>query len=150
MCAGHPKLANIEADWFPVGMTLAHSHINQVLKNIKAAVQSDIEGITDASGKILFELVERRDRKIAPHSRGGLRWELFPAKMAEERPEALHDLSAAANIKHGTHLMQTEMQALVRLGDAAVPYLARAESGAKRVAYERAKSQDSVWSSDLM
>lgn len=41
-------------------------------------------------------------------------------------------------------------QALVRLGDAAVPYLARAESRAKRVASERAKSQDTIWVSDLM
>ena len=33
-----------------------------------------------------------------------------------KEPEAIHDIAIAANIKHGTHLMETEMQGLVRLG----------------------------------
>jgi hypothetical protein len=116
VCKQQDKLATMEPEWRPLALTLSHSHVNQVFKNIQGGAHSDAEGIVDGSGRIAKELVAVKDRRLALKSEQGLRWELFPSKMAKERPQAIHDISQAANIKHGTHLMETEMQGLVRLG----------------------------------
>ena len=36
--------------------------------------------------------------------------------MADEEPEACHDISAAANIMNGRAMLETEMQGFLRLG----------------------------------
>ena len=116
VCAQQDKLATLALDWRPIGFTLAHSHVNQIFKNINAGAPSDIEGVVDSFGNISIELIKRKDLSLAQTAHTGLDWELFPAKMIEERPMALHDISEAANIKNGVHLVETEMQALQRLG----------------------------------
>ena len=115
VCAQQEKLATMQPDWKPIGMTLAHSHLNQILKNINAGTPSDIPGICDASRNISATLVRTFDSGLAQIAHTGLDWEIFPYKMFEERPQALHDISEAANIKSGAHMMETEMQAIQRL-----------------------------------
>ena len=53
---------------------------------------------------------------LARHAEQGLHCEPFPAKMSTERPEAIHDTSVDANVTHGTHLVESQMQGLIRLG----------------------------------
>jgi hypothetical protein len=115
VCDEQAKLATLAPDWKPIGMTLAHSHVNQILKNINAGAPSDIEGIVDSFGKISTALILAADADLASMAHTGLDWELFPHKMFEENPLALHDISEAANIKNGAHLVETEMQAVQRL-----------------------------------
>ena len=115
VCDEQAKLATLAPDWKPIGMTLAHSHVNQILKNINAGAPSDIEGIVDSFGKISTALIHAADADLASMAHTGLDWELFPYKMFQENPLALHDISEAANIKNGAHLVETEMQAVQRL-----------------------------------
>ena len=132
VCKQQDKLATMDPEWRPLALTLAHSHVNQILKNIQGGAHSSAEGIVDGSGRIAKELVAVKDKKLALKSEQGLRWVLFPSKMAQERPQAILDISQAANIKHGTHLMETEMQALVRLGR----HCASETNAAQEVCYE--------------
>ena len=116
VCADHPKLAVCPKGWFPVALTLSHSHVNQILKNCVLGAKSDVASIVDSTGKINMELVHQKDPLLAKQARKGLHWEVFPSKMAEEEPEACHDISAAANIKNGRAMLETEMQGFLRLG----------------------------------
>ena len=83
--------------------------MNQILKNCLLGAKSDVHGIVDANGLINIELVAQRDPKLARQARAGLHWEVFPHKMAEEEPGACHDISAAAHIKNGRSMLETEM-----------------------------------------
>ena len=115
VCDMQNKLATLPKDWQATGMTLAHSHVNQIFKNINAGTPSDIPGVVDSFGKLSVALIHNKDPDLARTSHTGLDWMLFPYKMFLERPQALHDISEAANIKNGAHLVETEMQALQRL-----------------------------------
>ena len=115
VCDEQDKLATMAPDWKPIGMTLAHSHVNQILKNINHGAPSDIAGVVDSFGKLSAALILAADADLARMAHTGLDWELFPYKMYQERPQALHDISEAANIKNGAHLVETEMQAIQRL-----------------------------------
>ena len=109
------KLATLPSDWRPIAMTLSHSHCNQVFKNIEMGAPSDNAGVVDSFGKLSKELILRADKSLAATSHTGLDWVVFPAQMLVENPQALHDISEAANIKNGAMLLETEMQALQRL-----------------------------------
>ena len=115
VCGHCEKLATLRLDWKPIGLTVAHSHLNQALKNIYSATPSSVPGIVDANGNISIDLVGRKDDLLAKTCRTGLEWQLFPQKMIEERPNALHDISQAANVKNGNLMLETEMQAIARL-----------------------------------
>ena len=116
VCADHPKLATCPKGWVPVALTLSHSHVNQILKNCLLGAKSDVDGIVDSNGRISMQLLEQKDADLAQQARSGLHWEVFPPEMAEEEPEACYDISAAANIKNGRALLETEMQGFLRLG----------------------------------
>ena len=116
VCADHPKLAVCPKGWVPVALTLSHSHVNQILKNCLLGAKSDVTAIVDSTGKINMELVHQKDPLLAKQARAGLHWEVFPAAMADEEPEACHDISAGANIKNGRAMLETEMQGFLRLG----------------------------------
>ena len=115
VCSQHPKLA-LPVDFDPNWFSLSHSHLMQICRNINNGAKSDVEGITDQDGCLSLELVRRADQRLARLCTDGFSCEMFPHAMEKEEPEALYDISIAANIKHGTHLMETEMQCLVRLG----------------------------------
>jgi len=115
VCAQHPKLAT-PPRWEPIGFTLAHSHIRQALTNCNQGAKSDVPGITGSDGRIVSAMVQRKDKVFHRIASTGMLFEFYPAAMGTECPEAIHDISAAANIKHGTHLMETTMQGIIRLG----------------------------------
>ena len=115
VCSQHPKLA-LPENFEPFYFTLAHSHLMQVMRNINHRAKSDVPGITDQEGCLSLALVEQTDRRLARLCTEGFDCEVFPYQMSVEEPESIQDIAIAANIKHGTHLMETEMQGLVRLG----------------------------------
>ena len=115
VCDQQEKLATLSPGWQPLALTLAHSHMNQLLKNILSAAHSSIPGIVDANGNISIDLVRRKDDVLANTCRVGLEWQVFPYKMILEHPNALHDISQAANVKNGSIMQETEMQAIARL-----------------------------------
>ena len=115
VCRQHPKLA-LPHSFDPFYFSLSHSHLMQIMRNINHRAQSDVEGITDQEGCLSLALVQQTDQRLARLCSDGFDCEVFPHAMEKEEPESIHDISIAANIKHGTHLMETEMQGLVRLG----------------------------------
>ena len=115
VCAQQDKLATMNYINL-LALTLSHSHMNQIFKNILGRAKSDAPGIVDGESRIVEGLVKLKDENLVRKSQTGLRWEVFPAKMAQEEPQALHDISQAANIKGGKAMMETEMQGMLRLG----------------------------------
>ena len=124
-CAGDPWLcATIDGQHLQFG-TVSHSHLNQVLKNIGAAMVfrfTDSDGecpdvlkqLLDTEGKIQLDLLKTYDEVFARYVNEGLLFEILDPKIDVEEPEAAAIISAAANVKNATSLISHEMEALLQ------------------------------------
>ena len=113
---GNERMAPVDAGSLRYG-SLSHSHLNQILKNIKAGARADVPSICDGEGRLSI----RKLRAISPEFTEvvelGCTWEILDAKMEKEEPTAVDDIQAALNAKSSLFLMAHEMQAIAKVMD---------------------------------
>ncbi len=114
ICEGDDLLANVTEERIAFG-TLAHSHVNQVLRNVIGGAASTSKKLTSEDGRLCLAMVERASPPFAQACREGLQWEILSWRMLEEEPRAACTIQAASNIKGGLMMVEHEMQALARL-----------------------------------
>ena len=85
--------------------SLSHSHLNQILKNIKAGARANIPGISDGQGRLSLSKLRLKDGGFAAAVDGGLCWEVLDKKIQEEAPQALDVIQTALNAKNGLFLL---------------------------------------------
>ena len=117
-CSGDPLLiATVDGKSLQFG-TLAHSHLNQVLKNIGGGlkfneVESDVmKKLLDSDARIQLDMLRAHDETFARYIKEGLLFEVLAAEMDTEEPEAAEIISAAANVKNAMSLIPHEMEAI--------------------------------------
>ena len=111
---GDAAMAPIEGGVIQYG-SLSHSHLNQILKNLKAGAHAGIESICDSQGRLSLSKLRVKDSGFAAAVDGGLYWEVLHREIQEEAPEALDVIQTALNAKNGLFLLAHEMQALAKL-----------------------------------
>ena len=121
MCCSDELLADVKETSMPYG-SLAHSHVNQVMRNCIGGAKSSHKVLTNASpdsqedlGVICMELVERVLPGFHEACASGLYWEVLSHAMLEEECDAADIIQAACNVKGGIAMMEHEMQAISRL-----------------------------------
>ena len=95
--------------------TVAHSHVNQVCRNVAFGAKSTRPGLTDADGRLCLELVQKACSGLARAAREGLLWEVLSGKMISEEKDAVYVIQSAINVKGGVQLVEHEMQAIARI-----------------------------------
>jgi len=95
--------------------TLSHSHLHQILKNIKAGVHGDCESICDEDKNYCLNKLKMVDPDFAQHVQTGLLWQVLSYKMEQENPLAVVIIQAALNAKNGIFLTNHEMEAMSAL-----------------------------------
>ena len=68
--------------------SLSHSHLHQVLKNIRAGMAGTVTSILDSSGHYSLVMLRNVDPMFASAVDGGLLWEVLSWKMEQEEPDA--------------------------------------------------------------
>ena len=98
VCAGNADLAPMVAGLVLSLGSLAHSHLNQIFKNILIGIDMGVQEL------------EKRDSLFAHYCKTGALWTILSPKMEDEEPDAPNILQAAANVKHGmamqAHLLE--------------------------------------------
>ena len=96
--AGNADLAPTVAGLALSFGSLAHSHLNQIFKNILVGIDMGAQEL------------EKRDSLFAHYCKTGVLWTILSPKMEDEEPDAPNILQAAANVKHGmamqAHLLE--------------------------------------------
>jgi hypothetical protein len=105
----------VPKDEFMCFGTLSHSHIHQVLKNIRAGMKGTTKSIVDQNGNYSLVLLRAADPTFALVIDTGLLWEVLSWKMDVEEPDACSIIQAAMNAKGALFMLQHEMQAFARL-----------------------------------
>ena len=105
----------IPKDKFICFGTLSHSHIHQVLKNIRAGMKGTTKSIVDQNGNYSLVMLRAADPTFALVIDTGLLWEVLSWKMDVEEPDACSIIQAAMNAKGALFMLQHEMQAFARL-----------------------------------
>ena len=95
--------------------TLSHSHIHQVLKNIRGGMKGTTKSIMDQHGNYSLVMLRAADPTFALVIDTGLLWEVLSWKMDVEEPDACSIIQAAMNAKGALFMLQHEMQAFARL-----------------------------------
>ena len=95
--------------------TLSHSHIHQVLKNIRGGMKGTTPSIVDQHGNYSLVMLRAADPTFALVIDTGLLWEVLSWKMDVEEPDACSIIQAAMNAKGALFMLQHEMQAFARL-----------------------------------
>ncbi|MCP4241799.1 MAG: hypothetical protein GY772_14660 [bacterium] len=113
-CSGDDLLADVRVPFLGYG-SLSHSHLNQIMKNIKAGVAGRIPQICGRDGGFSVERLRAVDAPFASACDGGLPWEILGSAIVVEEPEACTIIQAALNSKNGLYLVAHEMQALAAL-----------------------------------
>ncbi len=124
MCSGDPLLvATIDGKGLSYG-SLAHSHLNQVLKNILSGRVTIPEEFREALAPILghsntveFSRLQLHDATMAEYVNQGLLFEVLDSAMESEEPEGVDIIQAAANEKNSAAFVHHEMEALKLLCD---------------------------------
>ena len=109
-----PFIAKVDGDSLPYG-SVAHTHVNQVCRNILLAARSERSGLVDGEGRLCLELVEKISPALANAVRSGLLWEVLSGRMVTEEKDAVFTIQAAINVKGGVQLQEHEMQAIARI-----------------------------------
>ena len=119
-CEGDPLLvAAIDGKGLQFG-TLAHSHLNQVLKNILGKMvipeeekeSKSFKGLIGPQGSIESSLLKQHDEVFEAYLHQGLLFEVLACAIEKEEPEGADIISAAANLKNAMALIPHEMEAL--------------------------------------
>ena len=95
--------------------SLSHSHLHQVLKNIRAGMKGTAKLILDKIDNYSLAMLRAADPTFASVVDSGLLWEVLSWKMDEEEPQACTIIQAAMNSKGALFMLQHEMQAFSRL-----------------------------------
>jgi hypothetical protein len=125
-CDGDPLLvATIDDNMLGYG-TIAHSHLNQVLKNILGGIIVAEEHLPalDARKKILLakikddkarlsvSMLKNHDPTYATYAAEGLMFEILSGDMEVEEPDAADIIQSAQNMKNSIALIPHEMEAI--------------------------------------
>ena len=92
--------------------SLSHSHLHQVLKNIRAGMAGTVKSILDSSGHYSLVMLRNVDPTFASHA--GL-WEALRWKTEQEEPDACVITQAALNSKGALFMISQDMQAFACL-----------------------------------
>ena len=136
MCKNDDFLADVVEKSLPYG-SIAHSHVNQVLRNSIGGARSSLKRLIGGDGRIHMELVKNAMPLFYKACASGLLWEILSYVMLQEAPEAADIIQAACNIKGGLAMMEHEMQAISRLSKICSTEMSVANRVAKDVVRER-------------
>ncbi len=93
--------------------SLSHSHLHQVLRNVKAGMPCPgIPAVAGPDGTFCLEKLRSADPAFAIAVSTGLLWEILDPAIMEEEPDACSIIQAALNMKNGMALLSHEMQAI--------------------------------------
>ena len=112
MAQGDPEFAALTSEVLTFG-TLSHSHLNQILKNIRGEAHGRIPSICGSDGRFKMTLLAGRDGAFAEAAQHGLLWEVLSFKIQVEEPEGCSVIQAALNSKNGLYMAAHEMQAVL-------------------------------------
>ena len=113
-CENDSLLAPVVAGWISFG-SLSHSHLHQILRNIKGKVLCNVGRACDADGRLDLGKLQGVDAAFAQAVTQGLRWEILSHAIEIEEPDGCAVIQAACNSKNSLFLMRHEMQALSEL-----------------------------------
>ena len=143
-CQGNPLLApSVEGIRMQYG-TLAHSHLNQILKNIDGGVDASAFAEKDATfkaaicandGRLSKSVLAIKDKTFAEYCDKGLLWETLSYKIVVEEPNGCKDISNAINAKNKRNMTAHEMQCCMQL----MKFCAAESAVAERVCFRKAK-----------
>ncbi|MCP4244742.1 MAG: hypothetical protein GY772_29720 [bacterium] len=97
-CSGDELLADVCVPFLGYG-SLSHSHLNQIMKNIKAGVAGRIPQICSPDGRFSIDRLPAVDAPFAIACDCGLLWEILSPAIMVEEPEACTIIQAALNSK---------------------------------------------------
>jgi len=109
---GDPEFAAMNSEVLPYG-TLSHSHLNQILKNLRCEARGRVPQLCGPDGRFKMSLLQGRDPAFAKAAQEGLLWEVLSYKVQTEEPEGCNIIQAALNSKNGLFLVSHEMQAVL-------------------------------------
>ena len=113
---GNDRMAPVDP-WSLKYGSLSHSHLNQILKNIKAGARADIPSICDGEGRLSIRKLRAISPEFAEVVELGCTWEILDSRIEKEEPTAVDDIQAALNAKTALFLMAHEMQAIAKVMD---------------------------------
>ena len=113
-CEQDPLLAPVVAGMISYG-SLSHSHLHQILRNVKGGLCVDLPAVTNSEGKLSLERVRAIDDQLALAVDQGLLWEILDPAIETEEPDGCAIIQAAMNCKNSMCLVRHEMQALASL-----------------------------------
>ena len=136
-CAGDPRLMSTVDGQILMYGSLAHSHLNQVLKNIRGGMLIALEERMDlqhliVDGRISLALLAQHDATFARFVRDGLLMDVLSADLDVEEPEGAEIISAACNVKNSASLIPHEMEGIVLTST----YCSKSSDVAGAVAYD--------------
>jgi hypothetical protein len=112
-CDGDPFHAAVVTGWISYG-SLSHSHLHQVLRNIRGGGVCAVPGVSE-SGKHSLAKLRGVDPSFARAAETGLLWDILSSAIEVEEPDGCAIIQAAMNAKNSMFLMRHEMQALAAL-----------------------------------
>jgi hypothetical protein len=113
-CDGDDFHAPVAAGMIWFG-TLSHSHMHQVLKNIRASMPGIANAILDSSGRYSLSKLRILDPAFAAAVDTCLYWDILAWEMEIEEPEACVVIQAAMHSRAALSLLTHEMQAFSHL-----------------------------------
>jgi hypothetical protein len=113
-CDGEAYLAPVVAGFISYG-SLSHSHLNQILKNVKGSARADIPAVCGHDGMFALDKLRTVDQAFSAAVNSGLMWEVLDWRIEEEEPDGCSTIQAALNAKNGLFLLTHEMQAVAKL-----------------------------------
>lgn len=111
-CDGDPLHVPVITGCIAFG-SLSHSHLHQILKNIKG--RGKVEGcpaVADSDGRFSLDKLRQADDQFATAVESGLLWEVLNCAIEDEEPFGCSIIQAALNAKNGLMMLRHEMQAL--------------------------------------
>jgi hypothetical protein len=111
-CDGDPLHIPVVAGCVAFG-SLSHSHLQQILKNVKG--RGKVEGcpaVADSDGCFSIDKLKQADQQFANAVESGLLWEVLSWSIEDEEPFGCSIIQAASNAKNGLMMVRHEMQAL--------------------------------------
>jgi hypothetical protein len=113
-CEGEVYLAPVVTGFIAFG-SLSHSHLNQILKNVKGCARADIPGVCGHDGMFDLDKLRTVDPAFYTAVVSGLKWEVLDSSIEDEEPDGCFTIQAALTAKNGLLLLTHEMQAVAGL-----------------------------------
>ena len=113
-CDGEAYLAPVVTGFIAFG-SLSHSHLHQILKNVRGSARADIPGVCGHDGMFALDKLRTVDPAFSTAVDSGLMWEVLDWRIEDEEPDGCSTIQAALNAKNGLFLLTHEMQAVAKL-----------------------------------